>query len=73
MHTADVFEQNRHAGLSREGHDATTGTGGQGGYGGLSNYGDVTGERAGRLRTRKTPTTRTMITVTFKPTSMRYW
>src|SRR5690242_10675750 len=35
-------------------------------------YGDVAGDRAGRLRMRKTPTTRTMITATFKPTSMRY-
>ena len=35
-------------------------------------YGDVAGDEAGRLRTRKTPTTRTMITVTLRPTSMRY-
>ena len=35
-------------------------------------YGDVAGDEDGRLRIRKTPTTRTMMTVTFRPTSMRY-
>lgn len=38
----------------------------------VNTYGDVVGDCAGRLRTRKTPMVSTIMTVTFNPTSMRY-
>ena len=37
-----------------------------------TSYAGVVLEGDGRLRTRKTPMVSTMMTVTFKPTSMRY-